>query len=669
VCSEKLTIIVLFTDVLEVVCMNYAQKMSSISFSTPLNCNLINIKSQKNIENIRKKFHFNEILFNYIEYNEDIIDFNMLSKEYFKSDNFLFLNSNVPLDLIAIAEMLENMEKNTFGLSVAVPYLPYTRLAPKSPKDEGKRWTLSQTDKFKILTITAEPSYFMVQNFFEVWCFQKVFSRAHCSLRYLLALLISYVDDINIISTMPAQKYLTITNFLEIIKSIQLYSQILTDTDAQVNEKNLFQFAVVVLETIKILESQMQQSTFVALCRETIDKVLSLLSSEILLSLLHTPHIAGYATSYIFNGYLYHKLNIIPKDKLLLSIIVPVYNVKDYIRQCLDSIYSQKFPESSYEVIIIDDKSSDCSLDICREYEEGHANCRVIALSKNTPGGAGIPSNIGITYARGEYIGFVDSDDFIFSNMFEILLTNAYIHDADLSICSFKTFNEKMKTLHSAYDKINYERVLNSNYENPINDDIRNILLSISEVPWRKIYRRSYVENNSIAYAEGDFFFEDNPLHWYAVLSAKNIAMIEKEMIVHRFSRDGQTISSSNEQLIGFAIHAKTIYDFMQRTNNFDKYKFAFFRWAGNHARNSLPRLNRQFRDEYMQILKNNCKTFKMRHLFRYKITQNLSWKIALQDYLFLRGNYVVGKYIGTIWSYFAYIHKLSKYVKIHKIK
>ncbi len=101
-----------------------------------------------------------------------------------------------------------------------------------------------------------------------------------------------------------------------------------------------------------------------------------------------------------------------------LSIVVSVYNVEKYLRECLDSILCQEF--SDFELIIVNDGSTDDSLAICNEYKTKDRRIRVIDKSN---GGVSSARNAGIDVALGEYIAFVDSDDYIVPSMFNIMLS------------------------------------------------------------------------------------------------------------------------------------------------------------------------------------------------------------------------------------------------------
>lgn len=142
-------------------------------------------------------------------------------------------------------------------------------------------------------------------------------------------------------------------------------------------------------------------------------------------------------------------------DVPLLSIIVPVYNMEKYLVRCVNSIINQQFTE--FELILVDDGSVDNSSEMCDEFAESDPRIRVIHKQN---GGLGAARNTGLDIARGKFIGFVDSDDWIAQDMYAILLDLADIFDADVVSSSFHlTYdeicqnNKKMKTVIKVMEK------------------------------------------------------------------------------------------------------------------------------------------------------------------------------------------------------------------------
>ena len=122
-------------------------------------------------------------------------------------------------------------------------------------------------------------------------------------------------------------------------------------------------------------------------------------------------------------------------DKPLISIIVPTYNVEKYVENCIKSLISQTL--SNIEIILVDDGSTDLSGKICDQFANIDKRIKVI---HQTNRGLGLSRNSGIEGATGEYIGLVDSDDFVSIKMFETLYNNAKKCNADISYCTYRKF-------------------------------------------------------------------------------------------------------------------------------------------------------------------------------------------------------------------------------------
>ena len=120
------------------------------------------------------------------------------------------------------------------------------------------------------------------------------------------------------------------------------------------------------------------------------------------------------------------------EGKILISIITPVYNVEKYLPQCIDSVIAQTF--SDWELILVDDGSTDRSGAICDEYAAKDARVRVIHKENS---GQADSRNIALRMARADLIGYVDSDDWIEPDMYEVLYRTMTETGADISVCGY----------------------------------------------------------------------------------------------------------------------------------------------------------------------------------------------------------------------------------------
>lgn len=123
-------------------------------------------------------------------------------------------------------------------------------------------------------------------------------------------------------------------------------------------------------------------------------------------------------------------------DKLV-SIIVPVYNAEEFLAKCLDSLLAQSY--SPIEIILVNDGSTDNSLDICNDYALKHKNIQVINQENK---GVSVARNNALDVVKGEYIAFCDSDDYMYPEMISTLVKNMEENECELSVCGFFLFNE-----------------------------------------------------------------------------------------------------------------------------------------------------------------------------------------------------------------------------------
>ena len=180
-------------------------------------------------------------------------------------------------------------------------------------------------------------------------------------------------------------------------------------------------------------------------------------------------------------------------NQALISVIVPVYNVEKYLKRCLDSIINQDY--KNLEIIIVDDGSTDDSLKICYDY--ANLDSRVVVIHKEN-GGLSSARNVGLDLAHGEYIGFIDSDDYIESNMYSMLKKSIDTYGSDISVCNYNTiYNNSIFKKNFSLFEFN-----SSGKDKFIN--IHNEYSSISIIAWNKLYKKSLFD--SIRYPYGKLF-------------------------------------------------------------------------------------------------------------------------------------------------------------------
>ena len=248
-----------------------------------------------------------------------------------------------------------------------------------------------------------------------------------------------------------------------------------------------------------------------------------------------------------------------------LSIIVPVYNMAagGKLNYCLESLLFQKLED--YEIIAVDDKSTDESLEILREYERRYPNkMRVIPSPENQrQGGA---KNLGMDAAQGEWIGFVDSDDWICSEMFSKLLAKADSTGADVVGCDY-LLTEKLGKEEGKIEINNWPE------QTGILDDdkYRKLILDPGSMVI-KIYKRALFEENHIRFPE-KMFYEDNAIGVLPLLYAGRFERVE-ECLYFYYQHQASTVHTVNMSRLNDRVKAAQIYLEECKSRGFyEKYK------------------------------------------------------------------------------------------------
>ncbi|GFI46932.1 putative glycosyltransferase EpsJ [Lachnospiraceae bacterium] len=209
------------------------------------------------------------------------------------------------------------------------------------------------------------------------------------------------------------------------------------------------------------------------------------------------------------------------------SIIIPVYNVEEYLKQCLDSVFAQTFLD--YEVICIEDCSTDSSSEILRNYTVGH-QIQVLHNDKNY--GLSYARNRGMASAKGEYILFLDSDDYISENALEILAKELEKSDYD-----FLTFDSKKFYDENAKHILAYEPIRKNQYPETYEGQELYILQArqgdFKPTVWQYCYNKQYLERNNLQFVKGRFN-EDELFSFYAFMGAKRIKVLPEVLHFYR---------------------------------------------------------------------------------------------------------------------------------------
>ena len=232
-----------------------------------------------------------------------------------------------------------------------------------------------------------------------------------------------------------------------------------------------------------------------------------------------------------------------------LSVIIPVFNAEDYIKECLDSVVDQSLGIDNIEVIIVNDNSCDSTLDIISQYTDKYPSFKLISNKSNL--GPGESRNMALKEVSSDYVTYLDADDFISQNAYEDALSKINEFNADLLIYNWETY-----TGSDYVEPINIHQ--QNTLENKLITDIKqNPKLFLSTAPWNKIYHRSLFKY--LKFSKG--FYEDNIVAILALINAKRIFLSKDSIYYYRKNSDSTTENITVDSSIHLSNSIKEIFD------------------------------------------------------------------------------------------------------------
>lgn len=213
---------------------------------------------------------------------------------------------------------------------------------------------------------------------------------------------------------------------------------------------------------------------------------------------------------------------------------MPVYNIEKYLPEAVESVLAQSF--SDFELIILDDKSTDNTLNVAQDFAKKDARIRVIELEEHQKQGLG--RNRGIQEAKGEYIMFLDGDDIAEKTFLEKMYGAITSSDSDIAMCKFRTIDDKTKKIEDSHPF----GAINNLPENLAKQgftykDIKEQLFTIPNIVWNKIYKRSFIIDNDLKLPGVITMCEDIIFGINATVRAKKIVYVDENLLLYRINR------------------------------------------------------------------------------------------------------------------------------------
>ncbi len=312
-----------------------------------------------------------------------------------------------------------------------------------------------------------------------------------------------------------------------------------------------------------------------------------------------------------------------------VSIIIPFNNVETYIEQCLNSVVNQTLKD--IEIICIDDASTDSSKEIVKRFMSEDARIKLIEIPQRN--GQGFARNRAIEIAQGEYIGFVDSDDWVEEDMFELLYNSAKENDNDITICQAREYddiNEKY-ILTDYYSLSHLERMGNSVFAP---EDIKNELLDINVVLWNKIYKKTYLDEIGEKFPEG-FIYEDLPFFFGTFLPANRVQIVWKNLYIYRVNRKNSTMQQFNNKILDRVPMVSLTFEKMKKYDFLNDMKMQIQAWIINDLFHRYTLLKEHYQKEFFFMMKKVFQSLEIENI------EDLYWARVyhFQGYLLVLNN------------------------------
>ncbi len=230
-----------------------------------------------------------------------------------------------------------------------------------------------------------------------------------------------------------------------------------------------------------------------------------------------------------------------------ISIIVPVYNVEQYLSRCVDSILAQEFTD--FELLLVEDGSPDRCGQICDEYARHDARIRVFHKPN---GGVSSARNVGIKEARGDYFWFVDSDDYVLTGSFDIIFKAVQTEEADVYEFAFNRDNKKCSLANESFSLHCNDRI------------IRFYLRSPKFHLWNKIFSKKII--NEVFFIEGIAIGEDFLFNLSVFNKSKSFIYIDRPIYQYFDNRDGSAMSTVSEEV--WSKNMNIVFDYIANHRN-----------------------------------------------------------------------------------------------------
>lgn len=320
---------------------------------------------------------------------------------------------------------------------------------------------------------------------------------------------------------------------------------------------------------------------------------------------------------------------------MIVSIIIPVYRVEKYLSRCIDSVINQSY--ENIEIILVDDGSPDNCGYICDEYAKRDSRVKVIHKENE---GVCVARNLGINVSTGDYIFFVDSDDYISKEAISVLLKHVKQIDADITIGNYNIFNQNNEVKQvNTFDEISLEKELLNSPQERYKYFFGN---SFGIQVWNRLYKSSFIKKNNVMFEKQVYYGEDFLFNMKLFIRNPKICLVDST--TYFYYQNSESITNSYKENLAeqYLYLLNSFYNYVKENNKLDENQdliaYSAFTFIDTCALNTYIYSNKKFSEMKMEIEK-----------FKYSDIINKAIKDLSK-----------GKYLKSVprkdWKYFAWI-------------
>lgn len=286
-----------------------------------------------------------------------------------------------------------------------------------------------------------------------------------------------------------------------------------------------------------------------------------------------------------------------------ISIIICVYNGEKYIGNAIESVLNQSLED--IELIIINDGSTDNTLDIANSYL---LDPRVKIISQSNEG-LGASRNTGIRHASGEYLGFLDADDWLEEDMCEITYNEAKANDTDITMFQIINYNPETGERYES-DWFNLKN-LDESFDNRVfsPEETKDVLFDYSVSACQKIYKTSFLKSIDAEFPEG-IYFEDMPFFYHVYLNAERVSIIRRHLYV-RQKHDSSITEKIDAKFLDTVPAGQELFKRLVEGGFYEDYKFDLIAYKINGPRMALASMEDEYKAEMFNLIKEDYEDIK----------------------------------------------------------